>query len=333
MNPMLTLKRFISNGKAVSSCEQKGLKPVLDTLSECCAQIANLVGLAAIDGMVGQTNQQNSRGDFQIPLDLAADGLLVQRLLDTEGVAGVVSEERDSVCLPDTISPTAEYIVFIDGLDGSAQLDDAGVVGTVWGIYRLAEKGRAPTRSDLLQPGRNMVAAGMALYGSQTLKLFTTGDGLHLFALDRKQNQWVLVDERLTMGGSRSGIYSINEGNTKRWKQSTLRFVRRIKSSLFPKYSLRYAGSLVADAFRVMRGGGFFGYPGDYSNPNGKLEYSIEGAPIAFMVEQAGGQAITCSGTRLLDVCPTEMREKTSLLIGEPSLLEVYAREIAWDTW
>lgn len=333
MNSMLTLKRFISNGKAVSSCEQEGLKPVLDTLSDCCAQIASLVSGAAIDGMSGQTNQQNSRGDFQIPLDLAADGLLVQRLLDTEGVAGVVSEERDSICLPENLSPTAEYIVFVDGLDGSAQLDDAGAVGTVWGIYRLAEKGRVPTQSDLLQPGRNMVAAGMALYGSQTFKLFTTGDGLHLFALDRKLDQWVLVADRLSMGRSRSSVYSINEGNTKRWKESTLRFVRRIKNSLFPRYSLRYAGSLVADAFRVMRGGGFFGYPGDHTNPNGKLEYAIEGAPIAFMVEQAGGQAITCSGTRVLDVCPREMREKTSLLIGEPGLLEVYVREIAWDTW
>jgi fructose-1,6-bisphosphatase I len=333
MKSMLTFEDFVLDREKKSELGTPEETRLLLDIASCCKQISGLVQDATLDAMEGATKSQNIHGDFQIPLDLAADGLLVNRLQSTEHLALVLSEEREEVYQTDKWSPRSKFVVAFDPVDGSKELEHGGQVGTIFSILRVREEGAPPSHLDFLQPGRAVVAAGMAVYGSQTMLLFTTGQGLHQFALSRKLHEWMLVNDDLKMKqGGLKATYSINEGNEVRWKDSVVRFIKDVKRSVQPVYTHRYVGSLVADAFRVMLGGGIFLYPEDSSNPKGKLRYLYEAAPIAMMVEQAGGLAVTSTGKRILDVCPADVHERSSLIIGEPRDIGRYSRFLGWDS-
>jgi fructose-1,6-bisphosphatase I len=330
---MLTFEDFVLDREAKNSSKTSEETRLLIDIASCCKQISGLVQDATLHSMEGATTTQNLHGDFQIPLDVAADSLLVQRLQSTEHLALVLSEERSEVFQTDMWSPDSTLVVAFDPVDGSKELETGGQVGTIFSIFRVREKGVPPSHLDFLQSGKAIVAAGMAVYGSQTMLLLTTGQGLHQFVLSRSMHEWILVNDDVKMKQGRAhSIFSINEGNEVWWKDSVRRFIKSIKRSVCPRYSQRYVGSLVADSLRVMLGGGIFLYPEDSSNPKGKLRYLYEAAPIAMMIEQAGGRAITSTGRRILDVCPADLHDRSSLIIGEPRDVDCYTQFLGWDS-
>jgi len=216
------------------------------------------------------------------------------------------------------------YAVLFDPVDGSSNIDVGAPIGTIFSIHRRITKDGTAGMKDLMQPGRSQVAAGYVAYGSSTMFVYTSGRGVHCFTLDPSLGEFLL-----TVRGMRfpdpAGLYSVNEGHSSSWKDADKRWVSYLKApapNSGRPYSARYIGALVADFHRNLLRGGIFAYPGDRSNPNGKLRLLYEAAPLAFVAEQAGGGA-TDGTRRILDIQPEELHQRTPLYIGNRSEVEL----------
>ncbi|KAL6492946.1 hypothetical protein OROGR_032705 [Orobanche gracilis] len=207
------------------------------------------------------------------------------------------------------------YCVVFDPLDGSSNIDCGVSIGTIFGIYGI-DDGHEPKLEDVLQPGKNMLAAGYCMYGSSCTLVLSTGSGVNGFTLDPSLGEFILTHPDIKI--PRKGrIYSVNEGNTKNWDGPTAKYVEKCK---FPKdgspaKSLRYIGSMVADVHRTLLYGGIFLYPADKKSPNGKLRVLYEVFPMSFLIEEAGGQAFT-GKQRALDLVPTTIHERSPIFLG-----------------
>jgi fructose-1,6-bisphosphatase I len=216
-------------------------------------------------------------------------------------------ESEDIIPIPDG-GKRGKYVLMFDPLDGSSNIDVNASIGTIFSIHRRVTPGEGDgTAEDCLQPGTAQVAAGYFIYGSSTMMVYTTGHGVDGFTLDPSLGEFLLSHEHITIP-ARGKIYSINEGNVKQWDTPTRRYIEDVKNR---PYSLRYIGSLVSDFHRNLLKGGIFLYPG----PKGKLRLLYEAAPLAMVVEQAGGAAST--GTeRIMSIQPTSLHQKVPLIIG-----------------
>jgi fructose-1,6-bisphosphatase I len=271
-------------------------------------------GLVNILGAMGSTNVQ---GEQQQRLDVFANETMKNCLLHTGRVCVMGSEEDDDIIPVPPDYPAGKYAVLFDPLDGSSNIDVNAPVGTIFSIYRrISMEGRG-TSTDVLQPGCKQVAAGYIMYGSSTMLVYTTGEGVHGFTLDPTIGEFLLSAPNIVT--PRTGqYYSVNESNFPRWTRPVQVAVRGLKGDapdrMKPK-NARYAGSLVADFHRNLIAGGIFLYPGDSKNPNGKLRLLYEAAPMAFIAEQAEGSA-TDGLERILDIMPTQLHQRTPLVIG-----------------
>jgi len=209
-----------------------------------------------------------------------------------------------------------KYMVFFDPLDGSSNIECLAAIGSIFGISKKSHDGPA-TLEDALQPGRNFVAAGYALYGSATMVVLTTGNGVNGFTLDPSIGEFVLTNPSIKMKPRGKPIYSINEGNASLFDDAVTKYLESIK---FPKdgktpYAARYVGSMVSDMHRTLVYGGIFMYPGNKKSPRGKLRLLYECAPMAYIIEQAGGMA--SDGTKpVLDVKPEKLHDRCPIFIG-----------------
>lgn len=233
----------------------------------------------------------------------------------------IVSEEEDEAIV---FPGEGKYAVVCDPIDGSSNLDAGVSVGTIFGIYRLPEgsKGEA---ADVLQPGTELVAAGFTMYGaSANLVLTMKGGDVNGFTLDTAVGEFILTHPNMRIPESRA-IYSVNEGNSLYWTDPVRQYFESIK---FPKdekakpYSARYIGSMVADAYRTLLYGGIFAYPADKKSPKGKLRILYECAPMAMVMEQAGGMAITSTGKRMLEVVPESIHDRSGIFMGSKKEVE-----------
>jgi fructose-1,6-bisphosphatase I len=227
------------------------------------------------------------------------------------------SEEDDDIIPIPPDYPAGKYVVLFDPLDGSSNIDVNAPVGTIFSIHRRVSMEGRGTAADVLQPGCKQVSAGYIMYGSSTMMVYTTGEGVHGFTLDPTIGEFLLSSPRIVT--PRTGqYYSVNESNFPRWNRAVQAAVRGLKGEdpnrMKPKNS-RYIGSLVADFHRNLISGGIFMYPGDSKNPNGKLRLLYEAAPMAFLAEQAQGSATDGVG-RILDIVPGELHQRTPLVIG-----------------
>lgn len=269
----------------------------------------NRAGLADIIGETGNTNIQDEAVQ---KLDLIANAELATALAPTGLVCAIGSEEDDEP-VPVTHGENGRYVVLYDPLDGSSNIDIGAPIGTIFSIYRRkTEIGSGSNAlADMLQPGRELAASGYVVYGSSTMMTYSTGAGVHMFTLDPGIGEFILTDaDHRDDDGAK--VYSTNEGNSPRWQQADRDWVEKFKSQ---GYSARYIGALVADFHRNLLKGGVYAYPGDSKSPNGKLRLLYEAAPLAFIVEQAGGKA-TDGKQRILDIVPTELHQRTPLYIG-----------------
>jgi fructose-1,6-bisphosphatase I len=274
---------------------------------------------AGLVDLIGAVGQQNATGDQQQKLDVFAHDTLFRALDHTGQLCAVASEESEDVLpIPDH-HPRGKYCINFDPLDGSSNIDVGVSIGTTFSILRrvTADADGPGTAADCMQPGNRQVCAGYVMYGSSTVLVYSSGQGVHQFIFDPSVGEFLLVQENVRMP-ERGTIYSVNEGNAHRWDDGVRRYVEWLKEddkATGRPYRQRYVGTLVADFHRTLFKGGIFLYPGDRTNPRGKLRYLYEAAPIAFLAEQAGGAA--SDGTRrILDIAPASLHERTPLMVG-----------------
>ena len=280
----------------------------------------NKAGLVDILGTTGATNVQ---GEEVKKLDVYANTRFIAALKLGGQCSGIASEEnKDIIVFDDEISKNAKYIVAIDPLDGSSNIDVNVSVGTIFSIYRQVSSVGPPTLQDFLQRGSEQVAAGYIVYGSSTMLVYTTGHGVNGFTLDPSIGEFCLSHP--DMQTPKSGkIYSINQGYFVSFPEPVKQYVRYCKQEDKAKnrpYSLRYIGSMVADIHRNLISGGIFIYPPTKDAPRGKLRLLYECNPISFIVEQAGGRA-SDGYKRILDIEPKELHQRTPIFIGSEEMV------------
>ncbi|MBL1407746.1 class 1 fructose-bisphosphatase [Sphingobacterium faecale] len=282
----------------------------------------NKAGLVDILGTVGDTNVF---GENQKKLDVYADEQFIAALKDGGECCFVASEEQEEgVELTDTgISKNAKYIVCIDPLDGSSNIEVNVSVGTIFSIYRrISQVGEALTQQDLLQTGLRQVAAGYIIYGSSTMLVYTTGKGVNGFTLDPSIGEFCLSHPNMKIP-QQGHIYSVNEGNYLKFPQGIKNYIKYCQEedvATHRPYTSRYIGSMVADIHRNLLLGGVFIYPQTALQPKGKLRLMYECNPIAFIIEQAGGKATT--GTeRILEIEPEELHQRVPAILGSTDMV------------
>ncbi len=299
---------------------------ILSAISLAGKAIANKVRRARLDDVLGAHGADNVHGEAQQKLDVIANELLMTCLGGRPTVAVVASEEDDEPTLLRTGSEGGRYCVIFDPLDGSSNLDVSVGVGTIFSILRNDPSipGAAET---ICQPGSRQVAAGYILYGSSTVFVLTTGHGVDMFVLDPSIGSFVLVESQIQI--PRTGkTYSVNEANRRGFPHGINAYLDWAHEA---GYSSRYIGSMVADVHRTLLKGGVFLYPPTRKNPDGKLRLMYEGNPLAFLIEQAGGKAVAAtetSVTRLLDVQPSSLHQRTSVVLGSPDEVETVLRHL-----
>jgi len=278
----------------------------------------NKAGLVEILGLTGRKNVQ----DEQVQkLDEFANNSFISVLSKNESVGGVASEEmaEPDYFIKHTI---AKYCVLFDPLDGSSNIDVNVSIGTIFSIYKLINEGEC-TELDFLRKGSEQVAAGYIIYGSSTMLVFTTGEGVHGFTLDTSLGEFLLSHKNIKIPEPSRRLYSVNEGNYKFWDKTMQNYIDSLKKSEKP-YSLRYVGSLVSDFHRNLLYGGIFMYPLDYKNPEkpkGKLRLMYEANPLAMIAKNAGGLA--SNGKQdILDIKPAELHQREPLYIGTNSFVK-----------
>lgn len=279
--------------------------------------IAARVHKAGLSDVLGRAGGKNVQGEEVQKLDVLANQILIRCVEAGGHVCVMASEENEGIIPIPPEYPKGKYVLMFDPLDGSSNIDVCMSIGTIFSIHRRVTKSGAGTEQDCLQKGTEQVAAGYILYGSSTVLVYTTGNGVHGFTLDPLVGEFFLSHENIRVP-KRGSTYSINEGNTIKWDRRVRDWVSWLKSTEAPggkPYGHRYIGTLVADFHRTLLKGGIFGYPADDKNPSGKLRLLYECAPMAFIAEAAGGAATT--GTqRVLEVEPHALHARVPFFAG-----------------
>lgn len=305
-----------------------GLSTVLNRFSLAARMLASEIMRAGFVGKLGYTGTTNVQDENVRALDVISNDTVIQVFENIPMVCGIASEEMEDVHLLPGCE-AGKYVISCDPLDGSGNVDVAGQMGTIFGIYRRKSAEGKPQLSDFLQPGRDLVAAGYVLYGPCTMLVYSAGGPVNGFTLDRSIGTFFLThpDLRIPEG---EGSYSINEANEKKWDAKTQAMVRafRMQETDCGKRAARYAGALVGDFHRTLLKGGVYMYPGEVKKPEGKLRLLYENAPLAFLCERAGGAA-SDGKQRILDITPTKLHERTPLYLGSKGDVEEVLRRLA----
>jgi len=316
---IITIERFIMEQERLHPEATGELSNLLYDLCLAAKIISRHVRRAGLTDILGSAGAVNVSGDLQQKLDLFAHDAVQNAVQHTGRVCIAVSEEDEEPMLCPPASRRGKYVILYDPLDGSTNIDVNVSIGTIFSIHRrvTARKGE-PSLADCLQVGRKQVAAGYILYGSSTMLVYTTGQGVHGFTLDPTIGEFLLShpDIRTPETGK---YYSVNESNWNRWTPAVQRAVAAFKNGdgggRMQAKNARYIGSLVADIHRNLISGGIFLYPADTRSSEGKLRLLYEAAPLALVVEQAGGAA-TDGRRPILDLVPKSLHQRTPLFIG-----------------
>ena len=292
----------------------EGLNAIVQAIADGADQIEEKIRAATLADIIGTSGEVNVQGEIVQYLDTAASDTFVDILSKSGRVAAIGSEEiEETVIVGD--SPQHNFIVQMDPLDGSSNIDVAVSIGSIFGIW-LREDGEATTDDLLLKPGSQQVAAAYVVYGSSTVMVVAVENSVQGFTLDPEARQFILTHPDLRIP-EKCSVYSANEGNFNKLDVATQKAVIELRE----KYSLRYVGSLVADFHRNLLKGGIFLYPGDPKSPEGKLRLQYEANPLGFIAEQAGGAAYS-DKQRIMDIQPEHPHQRTPLIIGNKDVVE-----------
>ncbi len=317
MRKLVTIERHISETQRQFPQATGEFSALLNDIAFAAKIISREVNKAGLVDVLGFTGLTNVHGEAVRKLDEYADSIIFRALDHTGRLCVMASEEREEIIPIPEKFPAGRYVLLYDPLDGSSNIDANVSIGTIFSIFRKKSSGDRGTLEDCLQIGTEQIAAGYVIYGSSTMLVFSTGNGVHGFTYDPSVGEFLLSHDNIKIP-KRGSIYSVNEGNYDRWDARTQKYISYLKqtdkASNRP-YSARYIGSLVADFHRNLLYGGIFLYPGDKKNPQGKLRLMYEANPLAFIVEHAGGFA-SDGRRRILDIQPEQLHQKTPLIIG-----------------
>lgn len=320
----MSLQSHILQGEANAPGSTGEFTWILSALSLAAKAIAYKVRVARIEDVLGDHGGSNVHGETQQKLDVIANEIVMGCLGSRPSIAVVASEEDDQPTLLRKGVDGGKYCVIFDPLDGSSNLDVGVGVGTIFSILRNDPSVPGAVET-LCQPGSQQVAAGYVLYGSSTVFVLTTGSGVDMFVLDPSIGSFILVNSQVKMPAT-GKTYSVNEGNRRTFPAGFGRYLDWAQTN---GYSSRYIGSFVADVHRTLLKGGVFLYPPTKKNPEGKLRLMYEANPVAMLIEQAGGKAITGAGAgRILDVQPTSIHQRTSVVVGSSDEVDAVAKHL-----
>jgi fructose-1,6-bisphosphatase I len=326
---VVTIERFIIEEERNHPEATGELSGILYDLALAAKMIANKVRSAGLADILGATDDENVQGEVQQKLDILANEIIVKAMDHGGRLCAMASEEEPGIIQIPEPFKCGKYCLLFDPLDGSSNIDVNVPVGTIFSVVRKITRGRHGELEDMLQPGRRQVAAGYVIYGSSTMLVYTTGQGVHGFTLDPSIGEFLLSHPNIRIPDN--GRYlSVNDSYEQLWDDKVKRVMRMFRGLDTPRKALntRYVGSLVADFHRNLLGGGIFAYPANAKSTRGKLRLLYEANPLAFIVEQAGGAA-SDGANRILDVAPTELHQRTPLYIGSASDVELVRRTLA----
>lgn len=315
---LITLDEFILRRQKDFSHATGELSGLLRDIGLAAKIVSREVNRAGLANITGYANLTNSSGEDVKKLDLMADQMLISCLQNSGECCGIASEENDSfVSIESQAEKKAKYVVVFDPLDGSSNIDLALSIGTIFAIYRRVSTDGPCTLEDFTQSGSEQVAAGYVLYGSSTLLVYTTGNGVNGFTLDNSIGEFCLSHSNIKIP-EKQLYYSCNQGDY-------INFDERGKACIDAwsetSLKLRYVGCMVSDVHRTLLTGGIFMYPATIKSPNGKLRLVYECNPMAFLVEQAGGKA-SSGKERILDLDVNELHQRTPIYIGSRNLVD-----------
>ena len=320
INRIITLDEFIirrQNEFPFASGELTGLLRDIGIAAKIVNREVNKAGLVNILGVEGS---ENTTGDLVQKLDIYANEKLIECLQNSGECCGIASEELENfVTIPSVADKKAKYVVLFDPLDGSSNIDVNVSVGTIFAIYRRLSSTEGDCQiEDFLQHGSELVAAGYVLYGTSTILVYTTGNGVNGFTLDPSIGEFCLSHRDIKIP-VRGNFYSVNQGYYLKFDIEMRRYIDHCSDM---NLGLRYIGSMVSDIHRILFQGGIFLYPNTRKYPQGKLRLLYECNPISFIVEQAGGKAMTCQLERILDLQPQTLHQKVTIAVGSPEMVD-----------
>ncbi|MSQ84948.1 MAG: class 1 fructose-bisphosphatase [Myxococcales bacterium] len=325
MAGLMTLSRYNLQRRREYEGATGDFTLLISHLALACKIVSREVARAGLLDVLGKTGDQNVQGEQVTKLDVLSNELLIEVLSDLPMVAAVASEEDEQIRITRAGRLTGRYLVCFDPLDGSSNIDVNVTIGTIFSIRKRQTVGAEATTEDFLRAGSEQVAAGYCVYGSSTVFVYSTGDGVDGFTLDPNVGEFVLSHPGMRIPDATT-CWSANVGNTRNWLPTTLAFVDKLTSGQgrYAKCSLRYVGTLVADVHRNILQGGVFFYPDDKKSPLGKLRLLYEAHPLAYLVEQAGGKA-TDGHRRILDIVPDGLHTRVPLVIGNGPDVDLYS--------
>ncbi len=320
-----TLNEIIIQNQSAFPYAKGELSQLLSHIAVAAKIVNKKVNKAGLVDITGAADNVNIQGENQQKLDVFANNAFIQSIKATGILGGIASEEDDEIVIfDDDLSLNGKYVLCIDPLDGSSNIDVNVSVGSIFSIYRrISTPGTKVEIGDFLQEGTKQVAAGYIIYGSSTMLVYTTGLGTTSFTLDPSIGEFCLTEK--FMESPKDGVvYSINEGNYVKFPQGIkdyIKYCQEVDKDTNRPYSSRYIGSLVADFHRNLMKGGVFIYPKTLSNPSGKLRLLYECNPIAFLAEQAGGLATDGEGNRILEIKPTNIHQRVPFVVGSENMV------------
>jgi len=322
---LITIDQHIANEKSLHPQATGEFSMLLHDLVLAARIISREVRRAGLNEMLGLTGRRNIHGEKVKKLDKFANEIIKNLVLQNGSICCLASEEENEIVIAEHSSESSKYVLVYDPLDGSTNIDVNITIGSIFSIYKRKSSSKA-CFDDVLQSGINQVAAGYILYGTSTMLVYTTGNGVDIFTYDPTLGEFLLTQSKIKIP-SKGYIYSCNEGNYYKWNENVRRFVEYLKTPKLDSkpYMLRYIASGVADIHRALHYGGIYLYPEDTDNPSGKFRLVYEANALAMIVEQAGGKA-TNGKQRILDVHPTSIHQRTPLIIGSPQEVSLYEK-------
>ena len=324
-NSFITIERHIADQEHLHLYATGAFSRLLRDLMLAIRVISREVRRAGLVDIFGTTGEENVHGETVRKLDVFSNDTIIRAMRYGGHLCAMASEESEGIIsIPNDI-PKGSYVLLFDPLDGSTNIDINVTIGTIFSIFRRVSPDidRLGDMNDLIQPGYRQVAAGYALYGSSTVLVYTTGNGVDMFTYDPTLGEFLLSNQSIRIP-DHGGYYSINEGNSVYWHrgmQDYISHVKQIDKETSRPYTQRYIGTAVADVHRTLMYGVIFLYPGDRKSPNGKLRLMYEVNPLAMLIEQAGGTAID-GRNRVLDIVPESLHQRCPLICGSPKDVE-----------
>ncbi|WP_395009513.1 class 1 fructose-bisphosphatase [Undibacterium sp.] len=326
----ISLTRFLVEEQRLNNSIPAELRLLIEVVARACKTISHAVGKGALGEVLGTAHTENVQGEVQKKLDILSNEILLEANEWGGHLAAMASEEMETIHPIPNRYPQGEYMLLFDPLDGSSNIDVNVSIGTIFSVLKAPEGMGAPTEQDFLQKGSQQVAAGYAIYGPQTMLIFTTGNGVNCFTLDREMGAWVLTERNIQIPVD-TQEFAINMSNVRHWYPPVTRYVDDMLAGktgpLNKNYNMRWIASMVADVHRILHRGGIFMYPADKREPDkaGKLRLMYEANPMSMIVEQAGG-ASTDGKQRMLDVQPTSLHQRVAVYLGSKNEVELVTR-------